>query len=355
MNTFDKLKVVKSNQLNQFHYSILDGLEPLTAKELKLLYLFLAIIKKSNNENSISLTLSEDEFLSFMEYGRQDRSKLQECADHLFKKEFLIPLKSGGFDKIHMFSKCRFDRNENDSWFFRFSITKEAAEHIYNLDGNFTAYDLWNILEFKSPYQIRMYELLRQYQACGHRELSVNELRELLGVPKDIYSDRTGWSDFRKNIIDNCKKALKAYTDICFDYERGNAGSGGSWKTIVFHIRENKEFTNKYYDRMIAGKLDYHILPSENTAKGINEYHKIKSNTDAEKRLIDCYRKYDADKLTDQGILEFDTFLRERRAYSLEQRVRVFNDILCKAKNGSKHPIQNYDSYIITSLKRWLK
>ena len=87
-----------------------------------------------------------------------------------------------------------------------------------------------------------MYEILKQYEGLGKRELTITELRELLGIGVNEYSDRTGWSNFKKYVLDSCQQALKESTDICYTYERGRTGKGGKWLTIVFHIFKNKDY-----------------------------------------------------------------------------------------------------------------
>ena len=75
--------------------------------------------------------------------------------------------------------------------------------------------------------------------------MNVQELRELLYIGENEYSGRTGWSDFRKNILDACQAALKESTDICYTYERGKTGKGGKWLTIIFHIEKNNDYIDQ--------------------------------------------------------------------------------------------------------------
>ncbi len=90
-----------------------------------------------------------------------------------------------------------------------------------------------------------MYEILKQYEKIGRREMTVTELRELLGIAPTEYADRTGWSNFKNYVLDSCQEALKQMTDICYTYERGKTGRGGKWLTIVFHIQKNKDYVDQ--------------------------------------------------------------------------------------------------------------
>jgi hypothetical protein len=116
---------------------------------------------------------------------------------------------------------------------------------MFDFKEKYFKYELWNALRLKSSNQIRMYEIMKQYEFIGHHEWSVQELRELLYIGENEYSGRTGWSDFRKNILDACQAALKESTDICYTYERGKTGKGGKWLTIIFHIEKNNDYIDQ--------------------------------------------------------------------------------------------------------------
>jgi plasmid replication initiation protein len=42
------------------------------------------------------------------------------------------------------------------------------------------------LLSFKSQYTMRMYALLKQYEWRKEREMELNEVREILGLRKDL-------------------------------------------------------------------------------------------------------------------------------------------------------------------------
>lgn len=53
--------------------------------------------------------------------------------------------------------------------------------YLLQLKERFTRYELKNILYFKNKYSIRIYELLKQYEKIGKREINIKELRGYLG------------------------------------------------------------------------------------------------------------------------------------------------------------------------------
>ena len=105
---------------------------------------------------------------------------------------------------------------------------------MFDFKDRYFKYELWNALRLRSANQIRMYELLKQYEKLGRREIAVNELQELLGV------NYTRWDRFKKSVLDSCQQALQETTDICYTYTRGKTGTGGKWLTIIFTISKNE-------------------------------------------------------------------------------------------------------------------
>ena len=84
-----------------------------------------------------------------------------------------------------------------------------------------------------------MYEILKQYETIGKREIEVKKLQELLGV------NYTRWDRFKAKVLDSCQQALKETTDIYYTYERGKTGTGGKWLTIIFYISKNNDYVDQ--------------------------------------------------------------------------------------------------------------
>ncbi|MFN9912626.1 MAG: replication initiation protein, partial [Pirellulaceae bacterium] len=51
-----------------------------------------------------------------------------------------------------------------------------------NLKKNYTALNLSDLMGLQSVYSIRIFELLKQYESIGNREISLKDLREYCGI-----------------------------------------------------------------------------------------------------------------------------------------------------------------------------
>ncbi|WP_295070076.1 replication initiation protein [Ruminococcus sp.] len=229
---FETAIIEKRNVLNEIRAS------NLTLQELRFFSIYLSKINP-RDENTRSVKFPFADFKKIMDFGKLNIQQLKNSADSILGKKVFIPLESGGFEGIVLFDKCKVDKNSNGEWFVEISASNAAMPLMFDFKERYFRYELWNALRLRSPNQIRMYEILKQYEKLGKRELSVKDLRELLGISDTEYSSRTGWSDFKKGVLDSCQKALKEITDISYTYERGKTGAGGKWLTIIFHISKN--------------------------------------------------------------------------------------------------------------------
>jgi len=229
--------VEKRNILNELRSN------NMTVQELRFFSIYLAKINPWDKSTRVVRFPMED-FRHIMGFSKLNLRQLKESTDSLLGKVVSVPDERGGFLSFTIFKRCRVYR-DGDKWFVEIDASDDALPLMFDFKNRYFKYELWNALRLKSPNQIRMYEILKQYEGLGKRELTITELRELLGIDKTEYSGRTGWSDFRKKVLDSCQHALKATTDICYTYERGKVGKGGKWLSIIFYIKKNTDFIDQ--------------------------------------------------------------------------------------------------------------
>ena len=232
---FNTAIVEKRNVLNELRSN------NMTLQELRFFSIYLSKINPYD-VSTRKVRFPIEEFQRIMGFGRLNLSRLKESTNSLLGKVVRVPDERGGFIAFTLFKRCIVSRDDNDHWFIEIDASDDALPLMFDFKNRYFKYELWNALRLKSPNQLRMYEILKQYEGLGKRELTITELRELLGIGVNEYSDRTGWSNFKKYVLDSCQQALKESTDICYTYERGRTGKGGKWLTIVFHIFKNKDY-----------------------------------------------------------------------------------------------------------------
>ena len=229
---FETAIVEKRNVLNELRSN------SMTVQELRFFSIYLSKINPWDiSTRNVRFTITD--FQRIMGFGKLNIGQLRASTDSLLSKIVHVPTERGGYSYFKLFKRCRVDKNENDEWFVEIDAHDDALPLMFEFKNKYFKYALWNALRLKSPNQIRMYEILKQYEGLGKRELTISDLKALIGIDKKEY-DR--WNNFKIRVLDSCQQALKENTDICYTYERGKTGKGGKWLTIIFHITKNADY-----------------------------------------------------------------------------------------------------------------
>lgn len=229
---FETAIVQKRNILNELRAN------NLTLQELRFFSIYLSRINPRDvSTRTVRFKLAD--FQKIMNFKELKISQIRAATNSLLGKVVNIPKESGGYSAFQLFKECEVDRDELGEWYITIDAHDKALPLMFDFKDRYFKYELWNALRLKSANQIRMYEILKQYETIGKREIKISDLRELLGIAPDEYPR---WNNFKAKVLDSCQQALKQTTDICYTYERGKTGQGGKWLTIIFHIYKNIEY-----------------------------------------------------------------------------------------------------------------
>jgi len=251
--------VSKRNVLNEFRSN------NMTLQELRLFSIYLSKINSRDiSTRIVSFTIKE--FRAIMDFTREIKIEyIKSVARSLLSKSVEVPTERGGYEWFQLFKRCKVDIDDDEEWYFEIDAHDDALPLMFDFKNNFFKYRLWNVLGLTSSNQIRMYEILKQYEKKGYRVLSVEDLRQLLGIGKKEYP-RIG--DFKRCVLDVCQQALAENTDIKFTYEPyGKRGRGGKILALKFYIKKNTDYTDPLsLDRFI--QLNDEVEDDENVIDG---------------------------------------------------------------------------------------
>lgn len=227
--------IEKRNILNEIRAS------NMSLQELRFFSIYLAKINPRDESTRIVCFPLED-FRNIMELGRLNINSIKTSVNSLLSKVINIPLeKKGNYIAFQLFKECKVAQDKNDNWYVEIDAHDKALPLMFDFKEKYFSYNLWNALGLKSSNQLRMYEILKQYERIGERTISLNDLKELLGIDKEEYPI---WERFKTRILESCKKSLIENTDIYYDYEiiRKKTGKGGKVEKIKFKIYKNVKF-----------------------------------------------------------------------------------------------------------------
>ena len=84
-------------------------------------------------------------------------------------------------------------------------------------------------------YSIRLYQLLKQYQKVGKREITILALKEYLHIEKEYQK----YSHFKEKVLKVTYNEINKSADISFDFEE--IKKGRRVNSIKFYISTNQK------------------------------------------------------------------------------------------------------------------
>lgn len=310
MQIKDNYIVKKTNILNELRPNLM------TLQELRFFTIYLSKINPSDRDTKV-VRFSLTDFQSIMNLGRLNIKYIDGVTDSLLKKIIKIPNKDGtrGFEKFQLFSKCKivFDEVENYNY-LEIEAHDEALPLLFEYKNKFFTYKLWNALRLKSVNQLRMYEILKQYEKIGTRILTIDELKELIGIDKNEY---VRYGDFKVRVLEACQVALAENTDIIFDFEPyGKKGKGGKIVALKFTIKNNKNYVDEL---------------------SLADFVDIQNTVEEEQKLLEKVNKSSYDERIE--------FLSEacKNEFSIKEMIVIYNEICDKHEELILDELRCYD------------
>lgn len=346
---YERAIVAKRNVLNEIRST------SMTVQELRFFSIYLSKIKPWDISTRVVRFPLED-FQRIMGFGRLNIKQLKASTNSLLCKVVNLPTETGGYIGFQLFKRCRVDQKDGE-WYMEIDANDDALPLMFDFKDRYFKYELWNALRLKSPNQVRMYEILKQYENVGRRELSIQALRELLGIAPTEYAGRTGWTNFKAKILDACQQALQECTDICYTYERGKAGRGGKWLSVIFHIFKNESYTDQL---SLAEFIELQPKPgiidvNDNDFSEVLPAPISEDNPDLDLLAEACDNEFNTSQvyqlyqlivtLPDGKLPHFSEDIWERRYHYLAQQYAALN-VAYVAKKGTANPIAKRFEYL---------
>ena len=231
MDLIEIFKVEKSNVLNEVRRN------NMSLQELRFFSIYLAKINARDITSRV-VTFPLEDFRRIMDFGRLNKSQIDNSITRLLQHVIKIPNDDGsaGYTSFQLFKECKLYQDNLHQWQVEIDAHDKALPLMFNIK-NYVSYELWNALRLTSANQLRIYELLKQYEKAKERKIDLVSLKEFLGLNKDDYPR---WSNFKNRVLDSCQVALKKNTDICFTYEPIKVGR--KFTGVHFFISKNQNY-----------------------------------------------------------------------------------------------------------------
>lgn len=214
--------VKKSNNLIGAHYK-------LNINEQKIIYKLISLIHIDDNDFK-NYDLKVVDLISFLDIKNNRIYKDIKGYVNNLMKEILVFEEEGKEVHIQWLSLAEY----KDNGVITFNFHPRLKPFLLNLKSQFTRFEIENIRKFKSSYTPRIYEILKQFEKVGYREITVDELRSILQL-KNAYKN---YNDFKKKVIIITQEEIKKYSDLTFEFKE--IKNGNKVVAIAFYINSKK-------------------------------------------------------------------------------------------------------------------
>ena len=275
----------------RLHNNFVEAIYSLSVEAKKIL---LCIILHLNDENKIEIHRSQ----MIQEIGIDPRKvkNLKEIFKELMSK--IIEIKrlddDSNWELYQLLKATKYQDGMLSTSIYSELLPyfEEAQERL------FTRFNIQNIKPLTSIYAIRLYELAKQYDDTGWRDLDLQEFKKMIKVTNKY----PRMFDFKKWVLEPAKRQINDRTDINIDYEL--IKQGRKYTKIRLKIeknpqrverKENKKLTKQSKFKELETKLNTQYKNKAIRAKdGLTWYVKhikVLNDQDVEIELTDLSNK----------------------------------------------------------------
>ncbi|MCM3715431.1 replication initiation protein [Alkalihalobacillus oceani] len=159
-------------------------------------------------------------------------SKVESVVEKLQNKTITIETERSKLN-MHWLSSSEYFKGQG---YVELEFSEKLRPFLLELKQNYTPFKLRNVLQLRSEYYIRIYELLKQYEKLKKRAFSISELKFHLNIPPDKYEK---YAHLKSRIILKAQSELTENTDLTFDFEERKEGR--KVVGIIFYIKKNQK------------------------------------------------------------------------------------------------------------------
>ena len=207
-----KHNAVMENALIEARYS-------LTVEEQRLVLTTIAMLDNVETAPSGFPMLKIPKKLIIEATGMHEKNyhQIKTALKRLMQRVITIETEKG-FELYQWFAKAKYNKGDE---YIEVQFHPDLKPYLLELKRRFTKVPLKQVLQLRSKYAIRLYELLKRYEDTGFRTDPLPELREKLGVEKNEYPV---FKDFEKRVLKPAVKEINEKTDLEVSYTKIRTG-----------------------------------------------------------------------------------------------------------------------------------
>ena len=231
-----KKNELQSNELIIQHNNLIEAKYRLTLQEKRLMC-WLASQVKQTDEDFKEHELTIKDFADLIGIKGDHLYKTVNLVTHKLMQKIITiqSLENKSFSKAALLGGVKYYEGQG---IVKLSFHPYLKPYMLQLKERFTQISLGDIIGLKSIHSIRIYELLKQYESIGNREISVNDLRDYCGIKTEQYKK---FNSFKKDVLERAEREINNKTDIIIEYK--NIKRSRKIIAIEFIIKKNNQST----------------------------------------------------------------------------------------------------------------
>lgn len=205
----NNITVYKDNQLIEASYK-------LNMIEQRLMLYCIGKLNPTNPDKKQVISV-EDFIKSFPDISPGNAyNQIREAIDTIYERSIKVKRPKG----VKEFRWIQSKEYQDDHGSAVIVFSDDVMPYLCQLEQQFTKYQLRNVSGFKRTYSIRLYELLTQYRDIKKRSITVEDLRELLGIGGKFQQIK----DLKKYVVDSAIEEINSKSDLRVSYTQTKKG-----------------------------------------------------------------------------------------------------------------------------------
>lgn len=150
---------------------------------------------------------------------------------------------------------------------------KEILPYLNELSKQFTKYTLQNVAQLNSSYGFRLYELLKQWDGVGEKEVSIEALKEAYQIDGKYKAIK----DFKKYVLEPAVTDVNTHSDLNVTWEQRKTGRRVTHLKFKFKAKKEKAVNKKSLGSW-KSHIEKHARPGETYESANARLKKAKRN-----------------------------------------------------------------------------
>jgi len=239
----EKALECQKNELIVQHNNLIEAKYNITLQEKRLVLLMSSRINKDDKEFQ-TYTFSVQELCTFLQIKNKNIYKeIDVVVSKLFTRVLVI--KNAIENSTTKISWLTFAKYWHGKGIVQLKFNEDLKPYMLQLKERFTPISLGDVMGLRSIHALRIYELLKQYETIGNREIHLDELREFCGITVDQYKK---FNNLKKDVLERAKNEINQKTDIFIDYEE--VKTSRKITSINFTIKHNPDYGLTEFEKM---------------------------------------------------------------------------------------------------------